>query len=128
MVQWKPEAYTSLAPYMIVDGAQRFLEFMQAAFNAQPLRMYHTKDGKVLHGEAKVDDTVIMFADSTERYPAIPSVLHLYVPDVDATIERALRAGATLEQKPQQHEGDPDRRGGVKDPVGILWSIATQVK
>ena len=122
---WKPEGYTSLAPYLIVDGAQRLLEFMKAAFDATPLRLYDAGDGKLLHGEARVGDTVIMFADSNENYPAIPCNLHLYVPDVDAVMQQAQRAGATVVQEPKEQEGDPDRRGGVRDPVGITWWIST---
>lgn len=50
-----------------------------------------------------------------------------YVPDVDATSRRAPAAGAVSVQEPQQREGDPDRRGGVKDPAGNSWWISTQV-
>ena len=125
---WKPDGYTSLAPYLIVNGAQRLLDFMKAAFNAEPLRMYDAGDGKLLHAEARVEDAVVMFADATEKYPARSADLHLYVKDVDAVIQRAIKAGATLVQEPKQQEGDPDRRGGVRDPVGVTWWIATQME
>ncbi len=125
---WKPQGYTALAPYLIVEGAQRLLDFMKAAFNAETLRIYDAGDGKLLHGEARVDDTVVMFADANEKYPARSADLHLYVEDVDAVIQRALKAGATLVQEPKQQEGDPDRRGGVRDPVGVTWWIATQMQ
>jgi uncharacterized glyoxalase superfamily protein PhnB len=125
---WKPEGYTSLAPYLIVEGAQRLLDFMKAAFGAEPLRLYDAGDGKLLHGEARVGDTVVMFADANEHYPAIPTNLHLYVPDVDAVMQQAQAAGATVVQEPKEREGDPDRRGGVRDPVGIIWWISTAIK
>jgi uncharacterized glyoxalase superfamily protein PhnB len=57
-----------------------------------------------------------------------PVWLHVYMPDVDATYQRALDAGAASVQAPSRREGDPDRRGGVKDPAGNTWWIATQVE
>jgi uncharacterized glyoxalase superfamily protein PhnB len=52
--------------------------------------------------------------------------LHVYVEDVDATYRKALAAGGVPVQEPTQREGDPDRRGGVKDPAGNTWWFATQ--
>jgi uncharacterized glyoxalase superfamily protein PhnB len=51
----------------------------------------------------------------------------VYVPDVDATYQRALAAGAEAVQAPKQNPGEVDRRGAVKDPAGNTWWIATQV-
>ena len=56
-----------------------------------------------------------------------PSWIHVYVTDVDATYKRALSAEGTAVQEPTHREGDPDRRGGVRDPGGNTWWIATQV-
>jgi uncharacterized glyoxalase superfamily protein PhnB len=67
-----------------------------------------------------------MLADGGGQVPAFPVWLHVYVPDVDATYRRALAAGGVSVQEPSQ-QGDPDRRGGVKDPAGNTWWIATQV-
>lgn len=60
-------------------------------------------------------------------WPAFPAWLHVYVRDVDATYRRALEVGGASVQEPQQKEGDPDRRGGVKDPAGNTWWISSQV-
>ena len=73
----------------------------------------------------KIDDTVVMIADATEQATAIPVWLHVYVPDVDETYRRALEAGGTSVLEPIQ-KSDDDRRGGVKDPEGNIWWIATQ--
>ncbi len=71
-----------------------------------------------------LDDTVIMITDGGES--SFPAWLHVYVPDVDATYQRGLAAGAESIQEPKQ-QGDPDKRGGIKDPAGNVWWIATQV-
>ena len=60
--------------------------------------------------------------------PAFPVWFHVYVPDVDASYRRALDAGGVSVEEPNQKEGDPDRRAGVKDPAGNTWWIATQVE
>ena len=122
---WKPEGYTSVAPYLVVDGAQRTIDFLVAVFAAEPLRM-HPQDGRLGHAEVRIDDTVLMLADGMEGWPPIASHVHLYVPDVDATWSRALAAGADAVQPPEE-KGDGDRRGGFRDAGGTTWWISTQV-
>ena len=123
---YKPDGYTSVAAYLVTDGAQRVIDFVKATFDAEPLRRHDRPDGTVAHAELRIDDTVVMLADGGPAYPAAPTMLHVYVPDVDATYQRALAAGGTSIQEPQQ-KGDPDRRGGVRDPAGNSWWFATQV-
>jgi hypothetical protein len=72
-----------------------------------------------MHAEVRVDDTVVMIADGGGVWPPFPSWLHVYVPDVDATYQRALAAGGISVQEPQMREGDPDRRVASKIPVEI---------
>lgn len=125
---WKPNGYNSASPYLIVSGAQRLVDFLIQTFDATELRMFRMPDGTIMHGEVQLDDTVIMFGDAGGDYPAVPQHIHVYVPDVDATFQRAVDAGGEIVQKPSQREGDPDRRGGVKDPGGNTWWISTQLQ
>jgi uncharacterized glyoxalase superfamily protein PhnB len=124
--RYKPSGYPSLSPYIMSPDARRLIEFLRAAFGAVPLRRHDGPDGRVMHAEVRVDDTVVMISDATADYPAFPVWLHVYVPDVDAAYARALAAGGTSVQEPAQR-GDPDRRGGVTDATGNTWWIATQV-
>jgi PhnB protein len=123
---YKPPGYTSVAVYLMADGAQRVIDFLTATFDTKPLRRFDNPDGTIMHAELQIEDTVIMIADGGEGHPAFPVWLHVYVPDVDATYQHALRAGGTSVQEPVQ-KGDPDRRAGVKDPAGNTWWIATQI-
>lgn len=123
---YKPNGYTSVAPYLIVNGAGRTFEFLKQVFGATELRRSDAPDGKVQHAEVRIDDTVLMLADAVEGWPASSVHVHIYVPDVDATYQRALAAGAESVQAPVKHD-DPDKRGGVKDAGGTTWWIATQV-
>ena len=79
-----------------------------------------------MHAEVRIDDAVIMLADSAPQWPPIASYAHVYVQDVDVTYARALAAGATSVQVPVKGK-DADKRGGVKDPGGTTWWIATRV-
>lgn len=124
----KPDGYTTVSPYLVIAGAQRVIDFLKQAFGAIDLRRYDMPDGTVMHAEVRIDDTVVMIGDAGEEWPANPSFLHVYVPDVDATYARALKAGGVSVQEPVRKEGDPDRRGGVRDPGGNTWWISTQME
>ncbi|HKN23563.1 MAG TPA: VOC family protein [Candidatus Acidoferrum sp.] len=124
---WKPHGYSAVSVYVVTDGPQRVIDFLKETFGATDLRRFDTSDGKIMHAEVQIDDTVVMIADSGGSYPAFPVWLHVYVPDVDATYKKALDAGGVSVQVPARTEGEPDRRGGVKDPAGNTWWIATQV-
>lgn len=124
---FKPDNYTSVSPYLIVDRASNTIAFLQNVFGAVELRRFPDKAGKLLHAEVRIDDTVLMIADSGDSWPAVPSYVHIYVADVDATYRNALAVGATSVQEPVKKD-DADKRGGVKDAGGTTWWIATKVE
>jgi uncharacterized glyoxalase superfamily protein PhnB len=125
---YKPQGYSSVSAYVVADGAQAVIDFLTSAFDAKLTRQYDMPDGSIMHAEVKIDDTVVMIGDGGGDNPAFPVWLHVYVPDVDAAYRRALDAGGLSVDEPNQREGDPDRRAGVKDPAGNTWWIATQVE
>jgi uncharacterized glyoxalase superfamily protein PhnB len=126
-VPTKPRGYPAVSVYLVAQGAQAVIDFLRNTFGATQLRRFDTPDGKIMHAEVRIDDSVIMIADSGGTYPAFPSWLHIYVDDVDKTYQRALAAGGVSVQEPVRKEGDTDKRGGVKDPAGNTWWIATQL-
>lgn len=126
--QYKPQGYASVSVYIMANNAQRVIDFLKKTFDAQEKRRTDMPDGSIMHAEVQVDDTVVMIADASNQFPAFPVWLHVYVPDVDATYRRALEAGGVSVQEPSQTKDEPDRRGGVKDPAGNTWWIATQVR
>ena len=128
MASSKPAGYSTVSPYLVIKGAQRVVDFLKQAFDATELRRYDMPDGSIMHVEVKIDDTVVMLADASEQYPAFTSWMHVYVPDVDAVYRRALAVGGVAVEEPKQRPGDPDRRGGVKDPGGNTWWVSTQVE
>ncbi len=124
---FKPTGYNSASPYFIVNGAQRFIDLLKDIFNATELRRYNMPDGTIMHAEIQIDDSVIMLGDSSEKYPPVPLVMHVYVADADKTFEKAIEAGCEVIEKPKQQGNDPDRRGTFKDFAGNMWSVGTQL-
>jgi len=124
---YKPANYTSVSPYLVVDGADATITFLQRVFGAEEIRRFSDDEGRVVHGELRIDGCVLMLADSVEDWPAVPAHVHIYVPDVDATYAKALAAGATSVQAPLK-KGDEDKRGGVRDAGGTTWWIGTKVE
>ena len=123
---WKPENYNSVSVYIVADNAQHVIDFLKKTFDAADVRRFDNADGTIMHAEVRIDDTVVMIADAGGAYPAFPVWLHVYVPDAQATYKKALAAGGASVQEPVRKSGDPDLRGGVKDPCGNTWWISTQ--
>ena len=126
MKTYKPDYYNSVSPYLIVNSAADTILFLETVFSAVVLRQFPDNDGRLMHAEVRIDDTVLMLADSAPDWPPVPSYVHVYVQDVDVTYQAALAAGASSVQEPNQSEDD-DKRGGVKDSGGTTWWIARRV-
>lgn len=124
---FKPTGYNSVSPYFIVKGAQKIFDLQKTIFDAKELRRYDNPDGTIMHAEVQIDDSLIMIADSSEKYPPLTLIMHVYVPDVDQIMEKALQARCQITEKPKTREGDPDRRGTFVDFAGNMWSIGTQL-
>ncbi len=122
----KPDGYNTASPYLIVSGANATIDFLIQVFGAVEIRRFPDASGKIMHAEVRIDDTVVMIADSAEGWPPTCSYVHIYVRDVDAIYQRALQFGAISVQEPVKKE-DEDKRGGVKDMGGTTWWIATKV-
>jgi len=130
-----PEGYHTATPYLIIKGAAAALEFYKKAFGATELLRMPKPDGRVGHAEIKIGDSIIMLADefpeigarSPESYGGSPVTLMLYVEDVDAVFNRAVAAGAKVD-RPVANQFYGDRTGGIIDPFGHKWYLATHVE
>jgi PhnB protein len=123
---FKPEGYNAISPYFVVEGAQRLIDLLKDVFEAKELRRYDLEDGSIMHAEMGIDDSVIMLGDKPEKFEATRMLVHVYVPDVAQTWEKAMKAGCLPLEAPKTKEGDPDHRGSFQDFAGNVWSIATQ--
>jgi PhnB protein len=123
-----PQGYHTATPYLIVRGANRTIEFLKNAFGAQlSFEPMTSPDGTIMHADLMIGDSHIMISEATEQHPALQSMIHLYVPNVDAVYQRAVAAGGTSTLEPtDQFYGD--RGASVTDPSGNHWYIATHVE
>jgi PhnB protein len=124
-VQPIPDGYHTVTPYLLVQGADKLIDFVKKAFDAKETERYSMPDGSIGHAEIRLGDSVIMLSEAMgEEYKPTAAGIHLYVQDCDATYQRALEAGATSTMRPaDQFYGD--RSAGVKDQFGNQWWIAT---
>jgi PhnB protein len=125
MDAFKPDGYTSVSPYLIVSDAGATIRFLEQVIGATLLRSFPDSGGRLIHAEVRVDDSVLMLADSAPGWPPVASYVHVYVADVDAAYARALAAGGVSVQVPVKKD-DEDKRGGVRDAGGTTWWIATR--
>ena len=131
-----PDGYRTLTPHLVVRNAAEAIEFYKQAFAAEVVKRMPGPDGRsVLHAELRIGDSMLMLCDELpqmERWVAPPSLggttvgIFLYVADVDAVIDRAVRAGATV-SLPVQDMFWGDRYGKITDPFGHEWAVATHV-
>jgi PhnB protein len=119
--------YRSITPHFNPPRAPAMIEFLQKAFGAQEVYRAQSPDGVVHYAQVRIGDSVIGMSEAHGPYQPVPATLHLYVPDADAAYERALRAGAKSIQPPaDQPYGE--RSGGVTDPFGNRWFVATHTR
>jgi PhnB protein len=127
-----PEGYHSVTPYLILSGAGDAIAFYKRALGAEEVMRLADPGGKVHHAEISIGDSRIMLADEHPEIQALspktvggsPVSIHLYVEDVDRAVERAVAAGAKL-VRPVADQFYGDRVGGIEDPFGYRWFIAT---
>jgi len=117
--------FTSITPYIIVNRAADFLEFLKSAFDGVERLRVPAPDGSLMHSEVTIGNGMIEAGDANEQVPPAPMDIHLYVKDADATFDRALAAGATSIYRPTDEHPSGDRWGALKDPFGNNWYIAT---
>jgi len=130
-----PDGYHSVTPYLILDDAARALEFYKKAFGAVELMRMQAPGGRIGHAEIRIGNSPIMLADenpqmnakSARSFGGSSVSLMVYVDNVDAMVAQAVAAGGKL-VRPVADQFYGDRTGGVDDPFGYHWYIATHVE
>lgn len=122
-----PEGYHTVTSYLVADEAARLLSFLEAAFDAKVLFRSLRENGEIGHAEVQIGDSRLMLSGTQPQWPALPCALYLYVEDCDALYAKAIAAGAKSIMEPaNMFYGD--RHGGVIDPSGNQWWIATHIE
>ena len=127
-----PEGYHTVTPYLILSGASDAIAFYKRVLGVEEVMRMADPGGRIHHAEIKIGDSRIMMADEHPELQALspktvggsPVSIHLYVADVDSAVERAVAAGSKL-VRPVADQFYGDRVGGIEDPFGYRWFIAT---
>lgn len=130
-----PAGYTSITPYLVVDGAAAAIAFYTSVFGAAEVSRTNGPDGTIAHAELDFGTGRMQLSDPVPTMGLVPpdrsnTVNHsyvLYCPDVDAVFKAAVDAGATAFEEPSTFVTG-DRFGAVLDPFGHRWAIMTRVE
>ena len=130
-----PEGYHTVTPYLAIRNAAQAIEFYKQAFNARETFRMAGPDGKIGHAELRIGDSIIMLSEENPQGGCVsPAALNgttvglfLYVEDVDAAFNQAVKAGATVVM-PVAEMFWGDRAGSLKDPFGYAWMVATHTR
>ena len=121
---YAPKGFQDVTPYLISSHASRLIDFLRAAFDATEVMIMKGEGDKISHAAFRIGNSNIELADAQGPWQPMNAGLHVYVPDVDATYDRAIKAGGeSLYEPKDMFYGE--RSGGVKDPSGNHWYIAT---
>jgi uncharacterized glyoxalase superfamily protein PhnB len=126
-VNWKPDGYHSVTPYLVVNSPEQLIDFVKEAFGAEEMFRMPGPDGKIAHAEFTIGDSIVMVGNTGPESEATSTMLYVYVEDTDATYRRAVDAGGTsIEEPADQFYGD--RRAGVADAFGNRWFVCTKIE
>ena len=128
------QGYNTLTPTLTAHDAKALIAFYKQALGAQEISVSPAPDGRILHAELKIGDSMLTLSDafpemggdtkSPKDLGGSPFMLMAYVPDADATFQQAVGAGAEAREQPSDAFWG-DRYAEVSDPSGHLWGIAT---
>ena len=130
-----PEKYHSVTPYLYVKGAPAAIDFYKNAFGAKELFSMPGRNGRIIHAELQIGDSIVMLADedpargamSPQTVGGFSVGLHLYMEDVDTVVQKALQNGAK-QLHPVKDQIYGDRSGSLLDPFGHMWTVATHIE
>jgi PhnB protein len=123
-----PKGFHTVTPYLVVNDARGLLEFIEKAFDGEVTSNMKGEDGRIMHATVQIGDSVIMVSDVMKGMnEPMPTMLYLYVDDVDAMYRQAINANATSIREPID-EFYGDRSAGVRDEWNNQWWLATHIE
>jgi uncharacterized glyoxalase superfamily protein PhnB len=130
-----PQGYHTVTPSLMIDGADRAIDFYQKAFGAVEDSRFAGPDGRIMHAQIRIGDSVLMLGDESPEhgargprsYGGTPVAFFIYSDNVDAAWKQAVGAGAT-EYVPLADQFWGDRAGCLEDPFGHRWWLAQHIQ
>ncbi|AXH97320.1 VOC family protein [Ornithinimicrobium avium] len=133
---YRPVGYSTLTPLLVVSPAAEAVDFYTDVLDARVTSRMNGPDGSVWHCELELEDGRLQVMDANEQFHAVANdpgsddarfSIAVYVPDVDATLARAVARGARVREEAADFEVTGDRFASVQDPYGVRWTIMTRV-
>ena len=121
------EGFRAITPYLFAHNAAHLIAFISKAFGGEETYRKERPDGAITHAEMRVGDSMLMLGEATPQFGAMPTSIYLYVIDSDSVYQHALSVGGTS-VFPIMTLPNGERYGGVRDPLGNIWWIATHVE
>ena len=129
-----PDGFHSVTPTLTIRGAANAIEFYKKAFDAQEISRFPSPDGKIVHAQIKIGDSIVMLNDefpqmncfSPQSVGGPSTTIYLYVTDADTVFAKAVSCGAKI-RMPIMDAFWGDRAGMIEDPFGHIWMIATRI-
>ncbi len=121
-----PDGFGVVTPYIFADGAEEYVHFLEAAFDAREIGRSTAPNGHIANGQLQFSATTIMISEASQQFPATRAAHYLYVADADAAMAKAVQAGA---EKIMDVDDMPygDRQGGVRDSAGNIWWVSQRL-
>jgi uncharacterized glyoxalase superfamily protein PhnB len=121
-----PPGFTTLFPYLFVDGARAYLDFLVTGLGGEIVEVHDRPDGLVANAQVRFGDTMIMVSEAGRGFGATHGTYYLYVEDADAAMARGLAAGGAVAMEVDDRDYG-DRQGGLRDPAGNIWWISQRL-
>jgi PhnB protein len=122
-----PEGYNNVIPFFVCTNTQSVIDFAEKTFGAKVDDISKGEDGTIYHATLHIRDSAIMMSEGSEKWPAMPAMVYIYVENVDETYKKGLAAGGESLREPTD-EFYGDRSCGLKDSSGNQWWIASHVE
>jgi PhnB protein len=129
-----PNGFSALTPMLAIRNAAKAIAWYVNVLKATELHRLTDAAGNITHAELKIDNCILMIAEEHPDYNKSPEtlggtsiIMNLYVPDVDKTIDMAVKEGARL-IFPANDQFYGDRAGRIQDPFGHMWIISKHLK
>lgn len=130
-----PKGLHTVTPSLVIADAARAIQFYKKALGAEEVKRFEGPDGKIVHAEIRIGDSVLMLGDEMPEMGAqgpearggTSVSFFIYGDNVDAAWKRAVDAGAK-EVVPLADQFWGDRTGCLVDPFGHQWWLAQQMQ
>jgi PhnB protein len=122
-----PKGFGTVTASLTMSDAKATIAFLKKAFGAKTRALMESPDGKVMHSEVEIGDSLLMITDQMMEEPVRPASFFLYVEKVDKVFAKAVKAGAKV-LMPVEDQFWGDRFGRVEDPFGNRFSIASRIE